>query len=447
MSEISTNNFYQTEEDFFNAINSTYAILQPVYGQHMYQLAELRSDNTFLDGDPGGNRQSLADIDFFQVQTTNATVLDFWDDSYKGIANANTVLDRIEGVTFANEDLKNQITGEAYFLRALYYFNLVRVFGAVPLVVNEVRDPAESRNHTRKPLAEVYSRIESDLGEAIRLLPVAYEGNPGRATQWAAKVLLGKVQLTQKKYAEATTSLGDVVNNGPYALEASYRDIFDPANKNGQESIFEVQYDGNVVNEGSPFVNLFAPRFSTTVAPSGQGLGNNQPTDDMINAYAPGEIRFDASLDTTYANVRGEAVSAPYITKFLNGTSMPNQGLDNFPVLRYADVLLMLAEAQFFQDGGGIEYVNEVRTRAGLDALMSLSLEAILQERRVELAYENHRWFDLLRTDQAISIMSEHLATRNIGATSIAPYQLLYPIPQAQIDANPDALDQNPGYE
>ncbi len=448
VSQGSTNNFYKTPEDILIAVNSVYGSLQPMYGQHMYRLGELRSDNTFLDGDPGGNRQSTADIDFFQVQTNNGILLDFWNTSYKGIANANTVLDRIDNVTFEDAQLKNRIIGEAKFLRALFYFNLVRVFGKVPLVISEVKNPSESSSHIREEIATVYTQIETDLTVASTLLDDSYSGaNVGRATSWAALSLLGKVQITQEKYPEAAATLKNVVDNGPYVLETNYSSIFDPTNKNGKESIFEVQFNGGIVGEGSPFVNDFAPRFSTTVASSGDGVGNNQPTNDIVQAYNSVDLRFDPSLDTLYINSKGAIIKANYITKYLNGTTLPGQGNDNFPVLRYADVLLLLAEAEFFNNGGGLTQLNLVRSRAGLPDAITIDLDVILEERRIELAFEDHRWFDLIRTDKALEVMNAYLADAKVGAKSIQRYQYIYPIPQSQIDVNPDALSQNEGYQ
>lgn len=448
VSQESTNNFYSNPADFEIAINATYGVLQPIYANHMFRLGELRSDNTFLQGDPGGNRQAFANIDYFEVETTNGLLLDFWNTSYKGIANANTVIDRIGLIEFEDPELKSRILGEAYFLRALFHFNLSQVFGKVPVILEEITDPEQSNTHFRQTLEVVYAQIESDLLEAANLLPASYAaGNAGRATTWAAKGLLGKVYLTQRKYSEAQLILLEVVNSDLFALEANYESIFDPSNKNGVESLFEIQFDGSVIGEGSPFVNQFAPRFSTTLVPSGIGEGNNQPTEDMVNAYETGDQRLEASLKTSFTDANGNLIESNYITKFFNGTSIPNQGIDNFPVLRYADILLMLTEAQFFQNGSGIAFLNQVRNRAGLENLTGIDLDAILQERRVELAFENYRWFDLVRTGMALAVMNDYLPTVGIGATSIQEFQLMYPIPQAQIDANPDVLDQNPGYQ
>jgi hypothetical protein len=293
----------------------------------------------------------------------------------------------------------------------------------------------------------VYTTIVSDLTQAGGLLPDSYSGsNVGRATSGAAKSLLGKVYLTRKQYSEAARVLKEVIDGGQYALLPSYADVFRVENANHKESIFEVQYKANSQGRGSPFATLFTPRTGNAgILLTGQGAtqGYNRPSPDMISAYPAGDLRKDASLAPNWTD--GARVNNdPYIKKYLSRQSAVSDGDANWFVLRYADVLLMYAEAlnELGRTSEASPYLNQIRRRAGLSPLdglgqaqMRLALE---QERRVELAFEGHRWFDLLRTGRAIEVM-------NSKGFNITSRDLLYPIPQSQIDINPE-LRQNDGY-
>lgn len=387
------------------------------------------------------------------------------------MANINTVLARLPQSNAA-EDLKARSEGELKFLRAYYYFHLVQYFGEVVIVTEPLLSPADAYSYKRQPVESVYQLILADLDKAVALLPASYEQiNKGRVTKGAALSLLGKVYLTRKEYGKAVSTLNQVLPLG-YSLLPQYADVFDPRNKNHRESIFDVQFQGdNQLGEQSNFIYTFAPRESNGAVidfPGQNGGGWNIPTLEIISAYEEGDQRKEASLQEGYTNLDGDWVAVPFINKYNHPHTIRGVTNDNWPVLRYADVLLMLAEAineESGPNGESMDYLNAIRERAGLSPLNGLSQEsfreAVLHERRIELAFENHRWFDLKRTkspEQLAAFLNaygeyekQHLTTPRFGIPFSAadykfePYEALFPIPADQIRINPE-LTQNPGY-
>ena len=332
------------------------------------------------------------------------------------------------------------------------YFNLVRTFGEVPLVLTETTSVQEGYLQGRSKIPDVYAQVIIDLTSAADNLPVSYtEVDVGRATTGAAKSLLGKVFLTQGNYAGAASILKEVIDRGTYHLLANYGDLWRSANANGPESIFEVQYKKGGKGTGSPYTNFFAPRGSElAVTIVGTAYGRNLPTADIIAAYEPGDRRKNASVALSY-QLNGQTVDQPYVMKYRDVPYVEGDANDNWTVLRYADVMLMYAEALNEVNGGPVPdaylMVNNVRQRAGLGVLVSgLDKQgfamALEHERQVELAFEGHRWFDLLRTGRALPVMNAHFQ----GVIAIKPYQLLFPVPQSQININPSLIKQNEGY-
>jgi hypothetical protein len=453
ISQASTATFYRTGSDLLNALNGAYGALQSggQYGQY-YVVSEIPSDDTrpVLSG----SVTDQDEFDKFYMRTTNPFVATRWSDGYRGIYRCNAIIDRSAGVTM-NEDQKKRIVGEAKFLRALMYFNLVRVFGDVPLVVKEVIDPQEGYDYGRTPVAEVYAQIIQDLTDAEGALGVSYTGaDLGRATRGAAKSLLGKVYLTQRKYAEAAAKLKEVIDAGTYDLLPSYASVFQASAKNHRESIFDVQYKKGSIGEGSGFANSYAPENSGNAVIQFGGGGNNQPTADLIAAYEPGDLRREVSLATSYTNASGVRVDYNFVRKYRDAPVINGDSEDNWPVLRYADVLLMYAEAlnETGATAQALPFLNRVRQRAGLaaktatdagtQAAMRLALE---QERRIELAFEGHRWFDLVRTGRALPVLRAKATAIGIQ-TNLTENNLVFAIPQSQIDINPTKITQNPGY-
>jgi hypothetical protein len=452
VSNANTQAFYKTEQDIDVAVNAAYATLQ-LDGQYRYaywQFGEVRSDNT-MNWDGAGNFPD-AEIDQFKESSSNAIITAAWVDGFRGILLSNVVLDRIGDVAMA-QAAKDSYTGQVKFLRALMYFNLVRVFGDLPLVTKETKSVEEGYAQKRLPVAEIYVQIVKDLLDAEQLLPASYSGaNVGRATKGAAKGLLGKVYLTTKDYASAVTKLKEVIDLNTYKLLPNYADLWKVTNPNSVESLFEVQFKKGGTNTGSNYNNQFAPRNSgLAVTQVGFAHGRNIPNADLAKAYEAGDARKNASMAESYVSETGQTVAERYTVKFRDKPFVDGDADNHWPVLRYADVLLMYAEALNEKNAGpnteSLKYFNEVRARAGLAPLATITDKnsfalAIERERRVELAFEGHRWFDLLRTDRAITVMNAHFN----NAITIKQYQLLFPVPQSQVNINPSGIPQNPGY-
>ena len=357
-------------------------------------------------------------------------------------------------------------------MRGYYYFELTQYFGDVILITEPLELPSKAWDYQRVPQAQVYTQIETDLKDAASMLPVKYTGaDIGRVTKGAALSLLGKVYLTEKKYPDAVATLQQVLPLG-YSLVPNYADVFDPQKKNGPESIFEVQYQGgNDLGEWSSFIYTFAPRLSkdaVTGWPQSNPGGWNIPTNDMIASYEPGDSRKAASIGLDFKSpITGDVV--PYIKKYDHPHAIYGRTDDDWPVLRYSDVLLMLAEAINEATGPTSEafgYLNQVRKRADLPEVSGLDKEAfrakVLHERRVELAFENWRWFDLKRTqtpDQLAQFLNAYGAVEKANPTVsrqgtpyssgdyiFESYEALYPIPNNEILVN-SKLTQNPGYQ
>ncbi|PSR52841.1 RagB/SusD family nutrient uptake outer membrane protein [Adhaeribacter arboris] len=470
---IGTDLFYKDQKQVEQALNGVYGQLQTI-SNNAYIFQEFTSDNTTLDFNPldRGGAAGWEAFEFSTVNSGNGEISNLWNTYYAGLYNINFTLEKLAASTTIDPAAKTVIEGQLKFIRAYYYFNLVRYFGDVVLVTTTLEKPDEAFDLVRSPEAEIYTQIETDLKEAVTALPNSYDAaNAGRVTKGAALSLLGKVYLTKKQYPEAISTLQQVLPLG-YALYANYADNFDPQKKNGMESIFEVQYQGgNDLGEWSSFMYTFAPRLSqgvitgfASVAPAGRNI----PTNDMIAAYETGDLRKDISLKTGYTNAKGEFVAIPYVNKYHYPHTIAGRTDNNWPVLRYSDVLLMLAEALNEQSGPTVEaydYLNQVRRRAGLAELNGLNKETfrekVLQERRVELAFENHRWFDLKRTKtpaELAQFMNEYAAkekaspTVDRGGVAFNALDYVYtdneyvlPIPAPQILIN-DKLTQNPGY-
>ena len=456
--DLSENDFYKTADDILSAVNGVYSSLQEgdIYG-NWYVFGEIPSDNT--RNQLSGSVTTQNEFDQFYIDTQNSMIANFWKAAYKVINRTNTVLGRIDGIDI-NADLANRYKLECKFIRALMYFNLVRVYGDVPLVLKEI-SISESYDILREPKENVYNQIIADLKEA-QGLPVSYPtAEDGRATQGAAKALLADVYMTLHKYAEAETILAEIINSGRYSLLENtpgslnidgYKNVFSPVNHNSKEGIFEIQFLKGGYGEGSNYANNFAPENSGTnvVAVGGTG-GNNIPEMDIYNAYEEGDLRRDFSMSLGYYDNRknNEWVESRYVCKYMDVPYQNNDASNNYPVIRYADVILMYAEAlnQNGKTAEACKYLNMTRRRgfgyqttetSPVDlqttdkAQFSLMVE---QERRVELAFENHRWFDLIRTGRAVEVM------RSKGF-SLNETNLICPIPQKQIDVNPK-LTQN----
>ncbi|QRR01282.1 RagB/SusD family nutrient uptake outer membrane protein [Dyadobacter sandarakinus] len=445
-------NFYRNAADMQAALTAAYGMLAAPgeYGYAYYNVSEVRSDNT-MNWEGGGNLPD-AELDQFKMSSTNEIIRLMWVDTYRGILACNAVLDHI-GNAQMDDALRQRFIGEAKFLRALMYFNMVRTFGDVPLVLSETKSVDEGYGQARMPQAEVYAQIIADLADAAVKLPASYTGaDVGRATRGAAQSLLGKVYLTTHDYTKASATLKEVINQGTYKLLDDYAALWPAANANNEESIFEVQFKKGGTGTGSSFYNNFAPRNSgSSVIQVGFASGRNIPTTDLINAYEPADTRKAASLAEGYTdNITGKFVADPYTLKYRDTPFAEADADNNWVVIRYADVLLMYAEAANEVSNGptaeAYAAINAVRKRAKLAVLpaglsKSAFALAVEHERQVELAFEGHRWFDLVRTGREVAVMNAHFK-----APVVADFNAVFPIPQTQIDVNPAGIRQNPGY-
>jgi hypothetical protein len=472
LDSVNTENYWLTESDAISAINGAY---QPLQWPKLYNMriwtTDIWANNSIVGAGGGTDGIETVDIANFVTTTDNAAALDIWRGPAPGILRANLVIENVPGMNI-NAEVKNRVVGEAKFLRGLYYFLLVQLFGDVPLItVGQTPDDDLRPARTSKDV--VYNQIITDLKDAVQLLPdrAQYAAKDiGRASKGAAMGLLAKVYLTLKNYPEVIRLCEDI-NTLQYQLNTDYSDNFNVRTENSIESLFEVQYIGKTSfgfwdneNQSSWLSTFMGPRNSNFVAGS---YGWNQPTEEFVSAYETGDVRkaktilyaggptfdgntYQATYSTTGYNVRKFLVtkgdSPDYDTNPLN-----------FPVLRFADILLMWAEAlnesgrtndaQALATGinaGGP--LNRVRLRAGLNNVQGLDQvalrEKIRHERRMELAFEGHQWFDLIRYDNGAYALNFF---HNIGKTNAAAKHLLLPIPQRERDANPN-LQQNNGY-
>ncbi|TDQ15092.1 putative outer membrane starch-binding protein [Algoriphagus boseongensis] len=429
--QLSSATFFKNQKDFEQAVNAAYVPLRTIVNDRAWLLGEMHSDNTYYARNvlfgATDNQEDLADFSVPESNgtTANVHVLNQWRQDYLIIARANQILALIDDVDF-DAAAKANVKGQALFLRAYAYFELARYFGKVPLHLT----PVASREEAALPLseeAEIYAQIISDLNAAIPLLLDKSKQEPGRVTEGAARTLLANVYINLKRWSDAEQVLTPVITSGKYSLMSSYAMAFsdNAANKNNAESVFEVQFQEGAAGLQGNFTYQWLPRpisaaelqplMGTSNPQPQDGEGNNIPTPDIIAAYEPGDLRKDASIGYVFLSGAFQVPKTlPYILKFFKKHSQHNNHGQNFPIYRYAEVLLFMAEALNEQGktGQAIPYLNQVRTRAGLAATTATGQagvrEAIFKERRVELAFENKRWFDIQRTDRIQEIIIPH---------------------------------------
>lgn len=434
------NQFFTTRNEAEEYINAVYGTLQRVglYGQYLPVIAEIPSDNTW-DQVPANDNGYAGQLDLFTTIPSNGILSQNWSDSYVAIQRANVVISRIDAVTYPVDSVKTARKGAMKFIRALIYFNLVRTFGDVPLVTRETTNTNDYFGQGRTPKDTVYAQVVKDLKEAIPALTTIAD-QKGGIVKTAAQALLGKVYLTLGQYQNAIDVLLEVVVSGVHNLLPGTANVFSISNENNAEIIFAVQFAAGVNGntEGSPLQQQSSPSGFLSGA-----KGHNLPTRYLYNLYSNADLRKGVYLDTTKQGV-------PYCKKYTANAGNPVDGGSDFVVLRYADVLLMLAEAnnELKHASEALSYLNMVRNRAGLGSFTGtdqvlLGNEIALQ-RQLELIGEGHRWFDLLRYGNAVQVMNTYF--QNTGQnTAIKDFNLLMPVPQDQIDTDP-TIKQNTNY-
>ena len=461
---INTGNYPKTGEELITLVNGAYQPLQrpKLYNMRMW-TSDIFAGNSIVGAGGGDDGLETTQLSNFVTSTDNQGVLDLWRGPWPGILSSNIIIKTAPTLNI-DDTLRNRSLGEAYFLRAHYYFILVRFFGDVPLVT-EPQDVNGDLYPARAPKTEIYNLIISDLEKAIQFLPTKQQygdSDKGRASKGAAIGALAKVYLTLgqwQKVVDLTTQLEGM----GYALNTDYSDNFNINKENSVESLFEVRYasDGGYdfwsnENQASWTSTFMGPRGANFV---GGGWGWNQPTQEFVNSYEAGDKRKEKTIFYEGCpDYDGKEYKANYsltgynVKKFLVPLSAfpsyDNSPL-NFPIMRYSEVLLMKAEAlnELGQTSLAIVPLNLVRGRAGLAAVTSgLSQTAfrdkVLHERRMELAFEGQRWFDLIRVnDGQYGLNFLH----SIGKTNASTKHLLLPIPQIERDRNPN-LTQNLGY-
>ncbi len=450
--QVSENNFYENQNDFETALIGVYATTQELHDVTLLYPTELSTDNAEIQWT--SPTSSEMEFDESNVTSINTLINSVWNVSYTAISRANNLLTQLEGSSLS-DPVKPQFEGEARFLRAYHYFNLVRLFGDLPIVTQSFRSPGEvlAYDMRRQPAEAIYQIIIDDLTTAEDLLGGSDDLGKSRASAGAAKALLGKVHLTRQNYAEAAEVLRKVIDQGTYSLQPDYQTLFTNGNDELPETIFEIKFLSGNLGEGNAFSSVFTPpRFDMAIFPGNmQGSGRIVPTADVANAYEPGDLRRSASVEDSVRLVDGTYAENIYGLKFVDFTTgLVGDGGINFVALRYADVLLMYAEAlnELGSTDEALTYLNQVRSRAGLAPVAGVDQDkfrsSIENERRVEFLSEGHRWFDLVRTGRAQTVMNNYFANKGLNFT-LEDHELLMPIPQDEIDIDPN-LAQNIGY-
>jgi len=425
--------------------------------QHTFSwigISSITSDDADKGSDPGDTGADKHELDGWNFTASALSFDEVWSSNFEGIGRATYALKFLPGMNLPGAD-KDRYIGEAKFLRAYFYFNLVRVFGGVPKIDRVLESQADiDAASVRASSAEIYSFIESDLTDAAAKLPVLIpSAENGRVSKGAAQALLAKVYLYQQKWALAKT-MADAVIAGPYSLLADYALIWREVGEFSSESIWEVNCIGTTPNKGlQGYFVTQAPRGA-----GGLGWGFNTPTLDLVNAYEPGDQRKAATIIFSGQTLwDGFVVSAlapnprynykSYISKIMesfNGEDWETN--KNLRVLRLGEIFLIKAESEneLGNIGPAQGALNMIRNRAGLANTTAntqvLLRDAIRRERRVEMAFEHDRMFDLRRTGRAAAVLNAH------GKPYTSPKHDLFPIPQNQINLSGGRLVQNPGY-
>lgn len=488
-SNLNATTYYSNTAEVSSALTGCYSGMQQTLVQE-WTMTELRSDNAVQGNNTSTSsvNRDLSDLDMFFPSTSHAGNYTYWLANYYNIRSANLVLNSLgvnynEGTgTISYDDFsanvpdlnRKRMAAEASFIRAYNYFNLVRLYGGV-FLVHEPIDPNFAKTMNRVSTDGIYKLIIADLqnaainGATTKFASIT-AADLGRANAWSAKGLLAKVYLTLNRKTEATTLLQDIITNSGYGLQANYANIFSITTEMSNEVLFAVRFKAGGLGLGSTFANLFAPLNSGSAVVNGDGSGFNYPTADLNNLYAATDTRKEVNI-----GVYGTGTAARlYPKKHISTVAIARDAENDWIVLRYADILLMLAEAQG-NTPASLDLINQVRKRAGLANLLAEDISsldkfetALANERRLEFAFENQRWFDMLRfnttmtTIKAEKTLKDHFAimyplhyvgypvprlTLTEMQNFVVANRLLLPIPQREIDNNTQLkIEQNAGY-
>ncbi len=484
ISQGTTLTFYQSPSDFVQGVNAVYSVLR-TYPDRLLNLSEIRSDNIYGVSDLGV--RDWDPINNFQKSMTgNAYVEEAWSTDFNGVFRANEVLEQIKknGNLINSATLQARLEAETRFLRAFYYFDLVRYYGKVPLIDHTVI-ASEANTIPRSAVADVYKLIISDLQAAIAVLPASYTGvDVGRASKYAAEGLLAQVYMARSgpTYGVEGPGLGlsewnlalpliqDIISSGLFTFNSSFANIFSYSNQNptvNKEAVFDVMYvtgaSGTSSIYGATYPTILCANIyfkSINDTKSNGALEAIPVSNDLISKYAANDVRKTFAIHTASYNNSGSTETRPFFQKYLDFTKIPSTsrfdwGI-NFIAIRYTDILMMKAECVLNGAPGSQAtdvdaIVNQVRTRAGVGtpALSGVTLTQLYDERRREFADEGSRWFDLQRSGNLITIMNSWMtvddATRKQMNPVVAGY-IVYPVPQSQLDAIPGLYTQNAGY-
>lgn len=453
---ISSGNFYKTTEDadaaviaIHNAINSS---THTLYNRLIQISTEMATDD--YEAGPRARNAHVRALSNLTHDASNDRMIELWRQSYDGINRANVAIDNITKNPNLNSQKDKDLINEAKFLRALLYFNLVRWFGDVPLVLHEttVLNP-DAINVSNTPEVEVYTQIENDLIDS-EALPVVQQ-NKGRVTAGAAKSILAKVYLTEKKWQKAAEKSKEIIDSKVYDLFENYADVFNVATKNGKEHIFSAQFKGLTNWNGNMLASTAAPTSVPGIA--GDQADALHKEGGLFEAFAETDKRKYITFAVEFVSpTDGKTYKVtPHFNKYFDPATptSPGQSSKNTPIIRFAEVLLIYAEALNEQNGGptaeAYAAVDRVRTRAGVDLLATTSpalsqdtfREAVFEERRKELVYEYQRWFDLARRGPDYFVAKLKAA----GKTNAQPKHVHFPIPQRELDLNKN-LKQVPAW-
>jgi hypothetical protein len=464
--ELTQENFPVSDKDALLATNAAYNILRVnAFHQGLFPILDIMSDDGRKGSNPDDAAATVGPYDSFTHIPTEGNLSRWWNTLYEGIKRTNVVIEKVPVIQMS-QSLRNRYIGEAMFLRALFYFDLVRAWGGVPIVTTTT----PSKDLKRSSADQVYDLIESDLQAAIEFLPEKsdYDANDvGRASKGAAKGLLAKVFLFEKDFVNAEKYALEAINSGQYDLEPNFEDANSEKGRHGVESIFEIgalPFE-SLQSGGDQYANVQGVRGNPN-----RGWGFNRPTQNLQNSFEPGDPRLQSTVIYLGEVLDGITIlgdgATPDETKDVNGNviekecynqkvwtagdDVPTQFNHNRRILRYADVLLIAAEAlnKNNKASQALVYLNKVRKRARaanagiladiVDTNMPSLDNVIFDERRHELAMEGHRLWDLIRTGRAPAVLGP------LGFVS-GKHELL-PIPQSEIDLSQGRIEQNPNW-